>query len=158
MFVVITIQSFFFIHECIICSNSNTTGITYGAETAYHCGSPEFNTGVMQGPCCLLFRLLCNVIVCSCSFDHCIVLPSSSYCFWIPLCYIQSFPTFIVLLVIDVKNVLNYPPFLMHFSDLILLFRQLIILLFLATVIVLLIYIINAYMTIDNACSELTST
>jgi hypothetical protein len=50
------------------------------------------------------------------------------------------------------------PPFLMHFSDLILLFRQLIIPLFLATVIVLLIYIINAYMNPDNACSELTST
>jgi hypothetical protein len=46
MFVVITIQSFF-IHDFIICSNSNTTGITYGAATAYHCGSPEFNTGVM---------------------------------------------------------------------------------------------------------------
>jgi hypothetical protein len=25
------------------------------------------------------------------------------YCFWIPLCYLQSFPTFIPLLVIDVK-------------------------------------------------------
>jgi hypothetical protein len=44
------------------------------------------------------------------------------------------------------------------FSDLILLFRQLIFPLFLATVIVLLIYIINAYMILDNACSELTST
>ena len=157
MFVVITIQSFF-IHDFIICSNSNTTGITYGAETVYHCGEPQFNLCVMQGPCCLLFRLLCNGIVWSFSFDHCIVLPSSSYRFRIPLCYLQSFPTSILLLVIDVKNVLNYPPFLMHFSDLILLFRQLIIPLFLATVIVLLIYIINAYMILDNACSELTST
>jgi hypothetical protein len=44
-------------------------------------------------------------------FGHCIVLPSSIYCFWIPICYLQSFPTLILLLVIDVKQCLNYPPF-----------------------------------------------
>ena len=54
-------------------------------------------------------------------FGHCIVLSSSIYCLWIPICYIQSFPTLILLLVIDVKQCLNYPPFSMHFSDLILL-------------------------------------
>jgi hypothetical protein len=42
MFAVMTIQSFC-IHDYIICSNSNTTGITYGAETAYHFGALEFN-------------------------------------------------------------------------------------------------------------------
>jgi hypothetical protein len=88
--------------------------------------------------CCVmslfvLFLLLCNVIVCSFSSDYCIVLPSLIYSFWIHLCYLQSFSTFILLLVIDVNRFLNYPPFLMHFSDLILLFPQLIILLFLCT-------------------------
>ena len=38
------------------------------------------------------------------SFEHCIVLPSSIYCFWIPFCYLQSFPTFMLLPVIDVKH------------------------------------------------------
>jgi hypothetical protein len=74
------------------------------------------------------------------------------------LILLREYTLKVILLVIDVKNVFNYPPFLMHFSELILLFRQLIIPLFLATLIVLLIYIINAYMTLDNACSELTST
>jgi hypothetical protein len=63
---------------------------------------------------CIVKSHLCiNYIdfICSFSFDHCIALPSSSYCFCIPLCYLESFPTFILLLVIDVKNVLNYPPF-----------------------------------------------
>jgi hypothetical protein len=77
--------------------------------------------------------LLCNVIICSFSFDHFIVLPSSSYCFWIPHCYLQSCPTFMLLLVIDAKQFLNYPPFSMHFSHLISFFGQLIILLFLCT-------------------------
>jgi hypothetical protein len=80
---------------------------------------------------CLLFRLLSNVIVCCLSFDHCIALHSSSDCFWIPICYLQSFPTFMLLLVIDVKQFLNYPPILMHFSDLTSLLGYLIIMLFL---------------------------
>ena len=66
-------------------------------------------------------------------FCHCIVLPSSIYCFWIPICNIKSFPTFILLLVIYVKQCLNYPPFSMHFSDLLLVFEQLIIRFFLCT-------------------------
>ena len=82
---------------------------------------------------CSLFWFMCNVIVCSFSFGHCIVLHFSSYCLWIPICYLQSCPTFILLLVVDVKQFLVYPPFLIHFSDLILLFGQLIMLLFLCT-------------------------
>ena len=66
-------------------------------------------------------------------FGHCIVLPSSIYCFWIPICNIKSFLTFIFILVLDVKQCLNYPPFSMHFSDLLLLFEQLIIRYFLCT-------------------------
>ena len=66
-------------------------------------------------------------------FDHCIVLPSSIYCCWIPICNIKSFPTFILLLVIYVKQCLNYPPFSMHFSDLLLVFEQLIFRFFLCT-------------------------
>jgi hypothetical protein len=54
--------------------------------------------------CCSLFRFLCNLIVCFFSFDHCIVIPSSSYYFWIPLCYLQSFPLCIPLVLIDVKQ------------------------------------------------------
>ena len=44
-------------------------------------------------------------------FGHCIVLPSSIYCFCIPICNIKSYPTFILLLVIYAKQCLNYPPF-----------------------------------------------
>ena len=44
-------------------------------------------------------------------FGHCIVLPSSIYCFCIPICNIKSYPTFILLIVIYVKQCLNYPPF-----------------------------------------------
>jgi len=45
--------------------------------------------------------------------------------------YLHTFPTFIFSLVIDVKQFLNFLPFLKYFSDLTLLFGQLIILLFL---------------------------
>ena len=45
--------------------------------------------------------------------------------------YLHTFPTLIFFLVIDVKEFLNFPPFLTYFSELTLLFGQLIILLFL---------------------------
>jgi hypothetical protein len=85
-----------------------------------------FITSFMEGLCCSFF---CCLRHCFFSFGHYIVLPSSSYCCWIPLCYLQSFPKF-MLLVIDVKQLLNYPPFSMHFSDLTLLFGMLINILF----------------------------
>ena len=63
-------------------------------------------------------------------FCHCIVLPSLIYWFWISLWYLQSFPTFMLLLVIHAKQFLNHPPLLMPFSDFALLFGQLGILMF----------------------------
>ena len=45
--------------------------------------------------------------------------------------YLHTFPTLIFFLVIDVKEFLNCPPFLKYFSELTLLFGQLIIILFL---------------------------
>ena len=45
--------------------------------------------------------------------------------------YLHTFPTLIFFLVIDVKEFLNCPPFLKYFSELRLLFGQLIIILFL---------------------------
>ena len=74
-----------------------------------------------------LFCFLCNVIVCYFRFVHCNVFSSSIYGIKVTPLLSSKCPTFIFLLVIGVEQFLNYPTFLMHFSDLILLLWQLII-------------------------------
>jgi hypothetical protein len=73
-----------------------------------------------------LFCFLCNVIVCYFRFVHCNVFSSSIYGIKVTPLLSSKCPTFIFLLVIGVEQFLNYPTFLMHFSDLILLLWQLI--------------------------------
>jgi hypothetical protein len=73
-----------------------------------------------------LFCFLCNVIVCYFRFVHCNVFSSSIYGIKVTPLLFSKCPTFIFLLVIGVEQFLNYPTFLMHFSDLILLLWQLI--------------------------------
>ena len=68
-----------------------------------------------------LFCFLCNVIVCYFRFVHCNVFSSSIYGIKVTPLLSSKCPTFIFLLVIGVEQFLNYPTFLMHFSDLILL-------------------------------------
>jgi hypothetical protein len=106
----------------------NTMGAKYWTGTAYPCEQHDCSSLVLWRVYVAPSFVVC-VIVCSFSFGHYIVPPSSSYCCGIPLCYLQSFHTSI-LLVIDVMQFLNYPAFSMHFSDLTLLFGMLIIILF----------------------------
>ena len=64
---------------------------------------------------------MCNVIVCFFPFGHCNVFSSSIYGIKAISFVSSQFPTLIFLLVIGVEQFVNYHPFLMHFSDLILL-------------------------------------
>ena len=71
----------FFIHDFIICSNSSTTGITYETETAYHCGSPEFNLCRVPFACSFVCCVMSLFVLLIISLSFLFRLTASGYPF-----------------------------------------------------------------------------
>ena len=54
-------------------------------------GPPEFTSRCLWGLCCWICSFLCIVFkIIVCSFGYCIVCPSMSYGFWLPLWYLLT--------------------------------------------------------------------
>ena len=107
------LSSFMTYHR--MCNQINTTGATSAAGTDYPSGASAFTPGFQWGSYfSMIFSFICNVlqfVVRPFSFGHCVVCSSSTYGFWLPLQYHQTF--------VYVIHVLIYPPQLEYNGDVI---------------------------------------
>ena len=85
-----------------VCNYIDTTGATSRAGTAYHSRASQFIPGfdgVRVTRSLVLFVCFVNrcLSFCPFAFGHCVVCYSSIYGFWLPLWYLQTLDTTIVL-------------------------------------------------------------
>ena len=78
-----------------ICKQINTTDVTSGAGTDNRSGAHEFTPSFQWGSCYSIFSFIYMLrdrclSICTFSFGHCVVCPSSIYGFWLPPWYLQT--------------------------------------------------------------------
>jgi hypothetical protein len=99
-----------------VCKKTNTTCAKYGAGTAHLFGTHDFNPdfcGVRVARFVDCF--LCNVCR-PLFFGHCFVCASSTYGFWLPLRYLQTFPANLctILQCFFINNSMYFPVHSIH--------------------------------------------